>query len=112
MKSKIISSGQLSLKPDDPAAHFAKDVEVAVIDHGLGITGGTPEKNQQGLIMDALGEAGRLLSKDAESEVLLPSWFFRLKPSAICIWLSFRIVRTMTSASCYCPLRKEALRRI
>ena len=73
-KSKIIGPDQLSLRPDDPAAHFPKDVEVGVIYHGLGITGGTPEKNQQGLMMDVLVEAGRLLSKDTENEVqvLLP----------------------------------------
>ena len=71
MNSKIISPGQLSLRPDDPAAHVAKDVEVVVMDHGLGITGGTPEKNQQALMVDALVEIGRLLSKDAESKVLL-----------------------------------------
>jgi hypothetical protein len=70
IKSKIIRPGQLSLRPDDPAAHVAKDVEVVVMNHGLGITEGTPEKNQQGLMLDALQESGRLLSKDAESEVL------------------------------------------
>lgn len=72
MNSKILSPGQLSLRPDDPAAHVAKDVEVVVMDHSLGITGGTPEKNQQGLMVDALAEIGRLLSKDVESKVLLP----------------------------------------
>jgi hypothetical protein len=36
--------------------------------HGLGITEGTPEKNQQGIMLDALSEAGRLFNDTAKDD--------------------------------------------
>ena len=84
LNSKIISPGQLSLEPDAPAAHVAKDVEATVMVHGLGITEGAPEKNQQALMLDALAEARRLLTKDADTAFISALFF-----------LSFEAVRDL-----------------
>ena len=53
------------MEPDHSDAHDAEDFEAVAQILGLEITEGTPEKNQQALLIHALGEASRLLSKDA-----------------------------------------------
>ena len=75
MNSKIISPGQLPMRRDDPTAHVAKDWEVVLMVYGLDMTVETPEKNQQAAFMEALGEASRLLPKDAVTEYVSASAF-------------------------------------
>lgn len=75
MNSKIISPGQLPMRRDDPTAHVAKDWEAVLMVYGLDMTVETPEKNQQAPFMEALGEASRLLPKDAVTEYVSASAF-------------------------------------
>lgn len=65
VNSKIVRPGRLAMEPDHSDAHDAEDFEAVAQILGLEITEGTPEKNQQALLIHALGEASRLLSKDA-----------------------------------------------
>ena len=60
------------MRPVDLTAHGATRLEATVTATGLLMSEGTPEKNQLTLDIQALVEYGRLLSKDAESKVLLP----------------------------------------